>query len=252
MLYNSFSNSLTSLNGILLSPFKDHKENKLFQCNDLKANLIETGVICCVLQSYISLDTIELSRNLIDSNCLILISKTLSHLTNIHKIVLNYNPLTTSLKTNDIDENNNNKQDKNGSKNSGTIDSTVLDLRGINEFMNMLRINQWVVDVELYGCKVPPKIQENIERSLMVNRSIGGMLRGNLFALYLSKQFHDRDNSKPKSASNLWKPSLTLDPYFLMSKQSPVSEINAIVEGDRIILPKGIGGLKKGDRKINS
>lgn len=37
-----------------------------------------------------------------------------------------------------------------------------------------------------------------------------------------------------------------------MSKQSPVNEINAVVEGDRIILPRGIGGLKKGERKINS
>ena len=75
---------------------------------------------------------------------------------------------------------------------------------------------------------------------------------GNSYAVYLRKEFHDRDNSIAKSTKSLWKPSLTLDPYFLISKHSPVNEINAVVEGDRIILPKGLGGMKKGERNINS
>jgi hypothetical protein len=160
-LYNAFSATLTFLNGIDLTSFKDHKDNKAFLCQDLKAHRIETGVICCVLDAHLSLDALDASRNFIDSNCLILLSKVLLPLTNIHKVVLNYNPLTSSIGSESTDNS-----------------SSSLDLRGITEFMKMLRINQWIVDVEMIGCKVPPKMQENIERSLMVNRSIEGLLRG--------------------------------------------------------------------------
>jgi hypothetical protein len=261
MLYQAFSASLTFLNGILLSKFQDQTENR-FDCANLKGHLIETGVVCAVLNTHLSFDALDLSRNLIDSNCLILLSQTLRPLTNIHRVILNYNPLVTSI---------------GGVGTEGGETSTggnSFDLRGITEFMKMLRVNQFIFEVEMVGCKVPPKMQENIERSLMVNRSMEGMLRGQLshlnlslshthspllppslppllgnrFNVYIADEFHSRDQREKKSVKSLWRPSLTLDPYFLMSKNSPVSEIDAVVEGDRIILPKGVGG-RQGERR---
>jgi hypothetical protein len=67
---------------------------------------------------------------------------------------------------------------------------------------------------------------------------------GNRFNLYVSGVFQDKAPPRPKAGLSGWKPSFTLDPYFLSSPQCPVSQVSATVMGDRIILPRGVGGGK--------
>jgi hypothetical protein len=150
MLYRVFNHGLHYLNGIDLIQFKTEKADRCMDCHDMKLTITEVSVVCCVLEAHLGLESLNLSHNSVDSNCLKLLSATLSELTNIHHIDLSNNPLT------------------NGAE----------DFTGIISIMNMLRMNQYIYTMDVSGEKVPARILENIARSCMVNRSLESVIRG--------------------------------------------------------------------------
>lgn len=142
--------TIHSLNGVNIMTLKSDSDDKSYTLCDKQMTITEIAVVCCVLKRYIYLDTLDISRNVVNSDCLELLAETLLPLRNIKTLIMKFNPLT------------------NGGEN----------MTGIKAFMEMLRVNRSILHVSLDGGKVPAHIAENIERSLMVNRCISKELRG--------------------------------------------------------------------------
>jgi hypothetical protein len=147
--YNAFP-TIHSLNGVNLAVLKNDSDDKSYTLCERQMTITEIAVVCCVLKRYIYLDTLDISRNVVNSDCLEMLAQTLLPLRNIKTVILDYNPLT------------------NGGEN----------VAGIKAFMDMLRENKSILHVSLAGGKVPSHLAENIERSLMVNRCLAKELRG--------------------------------------------------------------------------
>ena len=79
-----------------------------------------------------------------------MLAATLEPLRNIKNINLRLNPLTND-----------------GEDNTGVL-----------AIMRMLKKNKCILYMDITGCKVPTKIADDIERSLMVNRSVEASVRG--------------------------------------------------------------------------
>ena len=149
MLYYAFT-TIHHLNGVNLISLKQDSENRTYELKEKGMTINEIAVMCCAIKRYTYLEALEIQRNLVSSECLLMLADTLLNLRNIKRIDMSYNTLT----------------------NNGE------EMAGIKAMMEMLRINRSILYITLDGCKVPEKIAENIERSLMVNRCIANSIRG--------------------------------------------------------------------------
>ncbi|CAE7781913.1 unnamed protein product, partial [Symbiodinium microadriaticum] len=148
LLYYAFQ-TIHQLNGVNLAVLKNDSEDRKYNLSDKGMTITEISVVCCVLKRYLYLEDLDISKNLVTSECLEMLAATLLDLRNIKRITLNHNPLT----------------------NSGQ------DMTGIKAIMNMLRENKSILYVSLEGGKVPAMLAQNIERSLMVNRCIASSVQ---------------------------------------------------------------------------
>lgn len=198
---------LRALNGINLWEARTKMELDL---SGKKLKVAEVSVVCCLCRESSVIKKINLSMNHVDSDSLHVLANLLTSSEDVTALNLSLNPLT------------NNGEDTSGAK----------------ALAKALQLNSDLVDIDVLGGKIPAQIEENIYRSVMVNRSVKGSQNPKAFEDYLDKRYKDTAPPPPQYHLDGWMPSLQVDPAFLHSRQNAARNRTVEAHNDRIILPR--------------
>lgn len=199
---------LTHFNGINLVESKQKIDLNL---SSQKLKLTEVSIVCCLTRESEIIKKLDLSKNYVDSDSLHVLADMISHTEDIEAINLALNPLSN-----------------NGADNSGSL-----------ALLKAMQNSKVVVQIDVLGGNLRPDIEENLLRSVMVNRSIkGNAVNSNKFKDYLDKRFLEVAPEKPVYHLDGWMPSLKVDPAFLYSRQNAARNRQVEVQNDHIMLPR--------------